>query len=231
MSLITIIQRTCRRVGLAAPSSAIGNTDENIIRMIELANEEGEELATRGSWQALRSESTFVSVATESQGAMTTLAGASFDHIANETIWNRTQDRPWHPVDDVTWQRMKSNGITGPYNYFRVRGGNLIVQPTPTAGETIAFEWASKNWCQSSVGAGQTVWTADTDTSKLDERIMIMGLVWRWKQAQGLEYSEDFSKYENMVSNALAQDGAKPKIRMGKIGSSEMNIPEGSWTL
>jgi hypothetical protein len=39
MTILTIIQRAFKRVGLTAPSSALSSTDENVIRMIELANE------------------------------------------------------------------------------------------------------------------------------------------------------------------------------------------------
>lgn len=235
MSLLTIIQRTCRRVGLTAPSSAIGNTDDNIIRLIELANEEGEELALRADWQALISEATHTSLAQESQGAMTTIAGASFDRIVPESIWNRSSNRPWVPVTAKQWQHMKSSGITGPDVYFRIRGGNLITLPSPTAGHTIAFEWVSKNWCQSSVGTGQSAWAADTDTGKLDEAITIMGLVWRWKKSQGLEYAEDFRQYETRVANAMTRDGVTPRLNMGGGSSGRLidnsAVSEGSWSL
>lgn len=235
MSLLTIIQSASKRVGLTSPSSAIGLTDANVIRLIELANEEGEELANRHQWQNLIRESTHTSLAAESQGAITTIAGTDFSYILNDTIWNRTQNRRWMPVDDVMWQQMLSSGISGPDTYFRLRGNTLRTYPTPTAGHTIAFEWVSKNWCESSGGTGQSAWAADTDVAKLDERLIVHGLVWRWKASQGLEYAEDFRKYELMVNDAIARDGAHPHINMGQGSKSRLvgrnSIAEGSWTL
>lgn len=230
MSLLTIIQRVSKRVGLTAPVAAMSSTDENVVRMIEVANEEGEELFARHDWQNLVREATHTTLATESQGLITTIAGSDFSHVRNETFWNRTKNRKWYPLEDVKWQELKASGITGPVEYFRLRGNYLLALPTPTAGDTLAFEWVTKNWCESSIGTGQSVWAADADVSRMPEDLMIQGLVWRWKKSQGLEYAEDFRQYEIRVGTAIVRDGTPGKINMGG-GSSASNIPEGSWTL
>ena len=231
MSLLTLVQRAFKRVGLTAPTAAVSSTDENVIRMIELANEEGEELASRADWQALTREATHTTLAAESQGLMTAIAGSDFNYIKNDTFWNRTKDRRWYPVSDVDWQTMKATNITGPVEYFRIRGGYLLAIPTPTAGETLAFEWVSKNWCESSGGTGQSAWAADSDVGRLDESLMLMGLVWRWKKAQGLEYAEDFRQYEIRVESAMQRDGAKPRLNMAGTMVHGRNIPQGSWNI
>lgn len=231
MSLLTLIQRAFKRVGLTAPTAAVSSTDENVIRMIELANEEGEELASRADWQALTREATHTTLAAESQGLMTAIAGSDFNYIKNDTFWNRTKDRRWYPVSDVDWQTMKATNITGPVEYFRIRGGYLLAIPTPTAGETLAFEWISKNWCETSGGTGQSAWAADADVGRLDEALMLMGLVWRWKKAQGLEYAEDFRQYEIRVESAMQRDGAKPRINMAGTMVHGRNIPQGGWNV
>ena len=235
MSLLTIIQKTHKRVGLNSPSSAIGLTDENVVKMIEMANEEGEELSSRHRWQNLIREATHTSLATESQGLITTIAGSDFGYILEDTIWDRSQNRRWTPVDDTQWQQMKSSGITGININFRIRGNYLIATPVPTAGHTIAFEWVTKNWCESSVGTGQSAWAADTDIARIDEALFVAGLVWRWKASQGLEYAEDFRKYEILVNDAIARDGVKGHLYMGKNNSKRFigrdNVSEGSWSL
>jgi len=218
-------------VGLTAPTAAVSSTDENVIRMIELANEEGEELASRADWQALTREATHTTLAAESQGLMTAIAGSDFNYIKNDTFWNRTKDRRWYPVSDVDWQTMKATNITGPVEYFRIRGGYLLAIPAPTAGETLAFEWVSKNWCETSGGTGQSAWAADSDVGRLDESLMLMGLVWRWKKAQGLEYAEDFRQYEIRVESAMQRDGAKPRLNMAGTMVHGRNIPQGSWNV
>lgn len=235
MSLLTLVQSVATELDISSPSTVVGNTNNQIIQLLRLANNEGKYLAARYRWQALINEATFTSAATESQGAMTTLAGASFGWLCNDTVWNRTQDRRMIPVSDVQWQQMKATSITGPCEYFRIRGGLFIVQPTMTASETVAFEWVSKNWCESSGGTDQSAWAADTDVGILDETVMAAGVLWRWKRAKGLDYAEDFNTYEALVADAAARDGAKKHIHMGAgRGSRFLNSrsgAEGNWTL
>ena len=231
MSLLSIIQAASKRVGLNSPASAIGLTDDNVVRMIALADEEGIELAARHRWQNLIREATHTTVATESQGLITTIAGADFAYILNDTIWNRTSNRRWLPVDDTQWQQMKSSLLTGTNVHFRLRGNTLLALPVPTAGHTVAFEWMTKNWCESSGGTGQSAWAADTDVGRLNESLMTAGLIWRWKESQGLEYAEDFRKYEILVNDAIARDGVKGHLIMNSRHSSRSNVPEGSWVI
>lgn len=234
MSLLTMVQKAAKRLNLNSPTAVIGNTNKEVIQLLNIADEEGQDLAQRYRWQRLVNESTFTTVATESQGAMTTLAGASFGWICNDTVWNRTRNRKMFPIDDTQWQQMKSSNITGPDEYFRIRGNNFIVIPTMTASQTVAFEWVSKNWCQSSGGTGQSAWAADTDTGVLDENLMGLGLIWRFKKYKGLDYAEDFNLYEAQVANAIARDGAKKRLTTGGPVTTRFldrrSISEGSWS-
>ena len=77
---------------------------------------------------------------------MTTIA-SDFQRFLNNTMWNRTTDRKFYgPITDVEWQRIKATVSEGVTNYFRIRGGLLIVHPNPTASQSVFFEYISKNW-------------------------------------------------------------------------------------
>lgn len=229
MSLLTMVQRVCGRRGLPVPTAVYSSVDPIIVQMLALANEEAQDLANRYPWQALQTESTFTTVATESQGAITTLAGAGFKYVLNDTMWNRDLRRPvFGPLVPYQWQQLKAQQITGPWNQFRIRNGNVLFIPAPAAGQTIALEWVTKYW----MGGTSDVWTADTDTAYLDEDIMALGLMWRWNQMKGLEYAEDQEKYEKRVADAMARDAGKPVLNMngGNIGyPAGVFVPNGGW--
>lgn len=234
MSLLTVIQKVCNRVGVAAPTTASGSTDQQVVQMIALANEEGEELAERYTWQSLQLEATHTTLAAELQGVMTTIA-PGFKYILNDTIWNRTQQRPMYgSLTPDNWQVLKSSSINGPYQEYRVKGGSLYLIPAPAAGHTIAFEYMSKNWCQSSALTGQDAWSLDADTGILDENIMIAGVIWRWRNAKGLDYTEEFRNYEVRVANAMNRDAGKSSIMMDGSPSTRQPgiiVPTGNWPL
>lgn len=234
LSLLTIVQNFCKRTGLASPGTVVGNTDQIVIQVLGLLEEAGIQLRERGTWQSLVNEATHTTVAAESQGAITTIASNGFNWILWETLYDRTNQLPLvGPASANLWQFYKAIAVTGPRYTFRVRGGNFIVQPTPTAGDTWAFEYVSKNWITNSAGASpKEYFTADDDLILLPEEVLIAELRWRWKKEKGQAYAEDFNSCEAMISAALGRDAIKPTLAMDggyqKLGPG-IYVSPGSW--
>lgn len=237
MSLLTIVQNACRRIGITAPTVVTGSSDLTVAQLLSLLNKEGKELATGSSvglsydWQALQAEATFTSVATESQGLMSTIA-PGLKYIIGGTIWDRTRRLPaYGSMSPQEWQNYKAWGVASPYPKYRVRTGYLLLMPTPAAGDLYYFEYQGKNWCTSSTGTGQTAFAADADVCVLDEDLLTDGLVWRFKQAKGLDYAEDFATYQRDVTMAISRDTERPVLNMGRTDQSPTGvvIPIGSW--
>jgi len=184
MSLLTVIQYVCGRTNVPVPASVLGTADTQVLQMLRLLEEEGRDLSSRGPWQNLTKEATFVTTASEDQGAMTTLASSNFDYIKNGSFWDRTTHLPiLGPLSDEEWQALKGLGTTGARYYYRIRGGKLLVNPTPAASLTWAFEYQSKNWILGIDGTTyKQYFTLDTDTILLPEEVVLSGLRWRWKK-------------------------------------------------
>lgn len=233
MSLLTIVQDFCRRTnGLSVPTSVLSNTDEGIQQLYGLLLEEGEDLLTRGDWQQLVKEATHTTVATESQGVITTIA-TGFDRFKNDTFWNRSNKLPVYIVGGPAWQALKAVTNTGPNYEVRLRGNELLSNPVPDAGLTWAFEYATNKWITSADGATlKTDFTVDTDLVLFPEKLIKLGLRWRWKKEKGLEYAEDMRTYESALKYALGSNDLGKNLDMGqpskKIGFS---VPQGSWNL
>jgi len=231
MPLLDVIQAVCQRTNVPIPSSVLGTTDPLWTQMLHLLEEEGHDLSERGEWQALTNEATFVTLAAESQGAMTSIATNGFRSVKldphNNTIWDRTNRLPvLGPLSADEWQTRKALLSSGPRYVWRIRGGLLIINPAPLAGAILAFEYLSKNWI---LGADGTTYkqyfTLDTDTILLPEELVIMGLRWRWKKEKGLEYAEDFNTYQEQVKDALGRDGGKRTLSMDNEGRDRSARP------
>jgi hypothetical protein len=206
--------------------------------MVELLNQEGRALSVRTDWQALVREASFTTVATASQGALTTIIGATqgLRKILNETIWDRTQGVPiCGPLTAQRWQSRRALSYSGPYSQYRIRGGLLMFDPAPTAGHTCYFEYISNCWSTDSTGATyQRNVASDTDLVLLDDEAMLAGLEWRWLRKKGLSYAEEFSSYELIVSNLITADGTRARLSMDEGARSRspgIVVPEGNWTL
>ena len=231
MTCLSIVQTVCKRMGFVTPNTATGSTDPQIIQMTAILNEEGQELSRRHTWQALTKEATFTTVATEIQVAIPT----AMRFIVNDTIWNRDLRRPvFGPLTAQRWQQLKASNIQGPWNQFRIQGGNIKFIPAPAAGETCAYEYVSDAWCYDTGGTDQTAFTNDDDVSYLDEQILQLGLRWRFKKEKGLEYGEDFATYERMVNDAIARDGGRDVLNLDGARwdvPPGVLVPSGNWNL
>lgn len=232
LTCLQILQTACRRIGILAPNAAVSSTDPQIIQLLSLSEEEGQEQAARYQWQALQTEATFTTLAAQVQGALSVIA-PGFNYIVNDTIWNRTAQTPvYGPQSQPDWQQAKAMQINGPFSSFRIINDVINFYPIPTAGDTCAFEYQTSNWITTSTASTSALWTNDADTSKLNDNLVILGTIWRWKQAKGLDYDEDFSKYERQIVDAMGRDAGKPTLSM--CGSRYdiqpgIFVPAGSW--
>lgn len=235
MSLLATIQRFCRRTNITVPASVVGSTDPQAAQLYAMLEEEGSDLSGRGSWQVLTLEATHTTLAAESQGTIQNIASGNFRYIKNNTMWDRTENLPVAVIDGQDWQAEKGFASTSPRYRARIRGNELIVTPTPPAGNTWAFEYVSWNWIVAADGVTKKQYfTSDTDEFLLPEPILQMGLRWRWKKEKGFEYAEDFRTYELMVADALSRQGLQKNLDMGntpEMGSPKIVVNQGNWPL
>ena len=230
MSLLSIIRDVSGRLSLPQPTVVAASTDKQVIQLMALANEEGKSLASRTRWQALNEEQTFVTVAATIQP---TALPADFDRFIDNSFFNRSTRRPMTgPISPRQWQWLKAQpAYSTAYLMFRERTGQFLIIPTPAAGQTIAYEYVSKNWAKSGAGAPQASFLADTDTSFLDEELIGLGVRWRFLRAKGLDYAEEMSTYEEQVEQAVARDGGATALSIspGPINLNRVNIPDGGF--
>lgn len=235
MTLLTICQDAANEIGVPSPNAVIGSTDTTAIQLLAAANREGKNLVTGYDWEVLVKEENHTAIANESQGKLSAIA-TDFERFSNNTMWNRTSDRKFYgPLNNTEWQTLKGSVQSGITNYFRIRGGYLLMNPVPTVGDAIYFEYISEWWVDTTGNgdANATRYAADANTTILDENLITLGVIWRFLKQKGLPYDNQLQEYQIKLFEKQAKDGAKPIIRMS--GSSRLflpvNEPEGNFTL
>jgi len=234
MSVLTIIQDFCRRTNISVPTTVVSSNDEQIVQILNLLEEEGQDLAQRGDWQVLVNEVLHTTLATESQGTIEALA-PGFDRFKPNTFWDRDLRLPVYILTNVDWQQEKATDVSGPTYQARIRGNQLLAEPIPEAGHTWAFEYVSRYWVTDLNGSNPSdEFTADTDLVLLPEKIVKLGLRWRWKKEKGFDYDEDFQTYEKMIKKSLGSDALGRNINLGYQQTPpepQIYISDGSWLL
>lgn len=230
MSFLTLINNVQKRAGLEVTTNPTANANPTVKQLVALANVEGQDLALRHPWSVLQKIEVQAALAAEDQGLLTTIASdISVKHIRHMTLWNRTTTRPiTGPLSPSEWADLKGLGITYPADHFRIYGGRLYITPAPALNDSLAFDYISKNWCQSSGGTGQAAWAADTDTGILDEDLMTLGVYWRFRADMGFDYAEAYADYERRVMDLINADGSKPTLSMDG-GSPKRGILVGNY--
>lgn len=234
MTIATIVSNATDRIAVSLGSTVVfANPGETARQMRALANQEGKELMRRGTWEVLTKETTFTAIAQETQ---TDVIPDDFDHMLNETFYNRTRKRQVvGPLTPKEWQEQKSIVATVLYDSYRIRGGSILMIPVPSAGDEYAFEYISNQWVLSTDEEAKTAFTTDSDTSVLDEELITLGVIWRFLKAKGFDYAEAFRTYELQVSQALGRDGSKRTVNFAqRIDYGRPRYPgiqDGNWNL
>lgn len=241
MSLLTVVQAACRRLAIPVPDAVVSSTNSQVMQLWQLANQEGSELSERYDWSALVRQASFATVAAEDQPSS---VPAAFGHYIIDSMWNRTTKRKcFGPLTSADWQQVLSYPIYTSINpVFRLVqpagtiDGYVKMIPTPPAGQEVYYEYAMKYWAVEQGGSAPTKadYEADTDFCAIDEKLVTRGVIWRFLEAKGFDYGEEYSKYEADVARAQAQDGGgKPRLNLvGGLGVQDIwpaNIPIGNW--
>ncbi len=230
---LQIVQEACLRIGILRPNAVVTSQDAQVLQLLALSSQDGAKIAERYTWQALQAEATFTTLAAQLQ---TTLAAVTtgFNFIINNTMWDRTLNKPiYGSTSQQEWQQDVSMTSTAPWSKYRIKGDSIYFYPVPAAGDSVYFEYQTKNWVTKAAGGTSNYWTADGDTPLLDDEILIQGLVWRWKHAKGLDYSEDFAIYENSIASLISRDASKSVLSMAGIPDGIQPfvvVPAGSWS-
>ena len=183
MTLLSICNDVCDEVGILRPSTIVSNTSDDARKLLRLANKVGTRLMKAFPWQVLRGEKTFTAVSGSEQAS---ILPDDFDRFVPETFWNRSGSKLiTGPINPIEWQTIKALSTDVVEYKFIYRGGSIYVTPNMAGGETLAFEYVKKNWCQSSGGTAQDAWAADDDTGIIDEELMTLGIIFEFLDSDG----------------------------------------------
>lgn len=224
LNVVQIAAQAYAELGLPVPAQITGGNNSDGVQVLALLNREGNELARiEGGWPVLRGEQLIALVPGQQAYAFPT----NILYYRPATGWDRSTH--WAmagPLSDREWQALRSGiGVASPRQRFRLYGGQLQMDPVPTSADTIAFEYISKNWCQSGSGTAQSSFMADTDVPILPDDLFVLGLKWRTLAARGFNYAEEKAAYVEARDQILAQqsmadalDLTRQAARIGGLG-------------
>lgn len=157
---------------------------------------------------------------------------SDFERIVNKTQYNKSNR--WSvigPKDAQEWQWLKSSYITtGPRMRFRLSNDKFTIWPAPSANLTMGYEYISNSWVVDAGGTGKRKFTADTDTSKLPDRLLILGTKLKFFEIKGfdtttllMDYVRELDKFK---STEAAADTLSLAPKYANILLTQNNLPD-----
>jgi hypothetical protein len=247
MNLLAIAQQVADEIGIDRPATVVGNTDLGVRQLLALLNREGYWLVNGGGhghrWGAsLRDKSVTVTSGTDTYAVPT-----DFLKMVNDSMWDTTNH--WQMIGPVTsqeWEEIKRGAIatTGPRKRWRLIGEAdgtyaasatayyVQIDPSPTnSSDTFFYEYISNGFARQNSDAAAGIFDHDSDVPILPEQLFILGGIWRWKAAKGLDYVEDKRTYDQALETYIATDRAARKLSMSRVRSGPRlldlsNVPD-----
>jgi len=157
---------------------------------------------------------------------------ADFETITDRTQWDKSKH--WEmlgPEDAQQWQWLKSGYIsTGPRVRWRILDNQFQIWPVMNTNEYLGWEYRSKGWARSAAGAIKNSFTADSDTTVFDDRIMTLYTKLKYFQVKSFDTTALQQDYQRYLTIAKANDKGAPNLSFAPYPSKVLigyaNIPD-----
>lgn len=210
MTVFTAIQKAALRVTGTKITDAFASSQQVAVELADLSNEVATDIMKGNEWRNL------TKVYTISGSNSTSFPLPSdYDRMLASTQVDDPGTWFWgyEPFIDVNeWMRYTN----GQYQSFTPGGWIIIggeVQFYPAVSGSFTFPYISNLYARDEEGTLKAEFDRDNDTFVLDERLLTLGMIWRWKEQKGLEYAEDMQTYELALAQAQARDRGSYVLR------------------
>ena len=157
---------------------------------------------------------------------------ADFETITNRTQWDKSKH--WEmlgPEDAQQWQWLKSGYIsTGPRVRWRILDNQFQIWPVMNTNEYLGWEYRSKGWVRSVTGAIKNSFTADDDTTVLDDRVMVLSAKLKYFQIKSFDTTALTQDYQRYLTIAKSNDKGAANLSFAPYPSKVLigyaNIPD-----
>lgn len=188
------------------PASWVSATGTNETVMKALFHDTVRELIRRHEWKQLTGTQAIAGAGVESYGLPADfLRLASGDNAVYE---NTPNQRPCVAIhQDGDWTELKERNWAGVQRFYRLSGSNIDFYQALPSGGTVSLAYVSKNWKRDINGTtpGDS-WAVESDLSLIPGHLLQLGVIWRFRRHQGLQYADRKVEFEAELARAIADD-------------------------
>lgn len=221
MTVLTAFKEAAKYLIGEAPPTLFGSLETFEIKMQAIANEAAQQIAEDNDWQAIKKLAVLsgdgvnggIDLPTDYHSMLLTSEikgqnGLSYEMVTDANVW----------LDLTLLAPAMAPG------YVSIFDNKLNVLPVLPLAQQVRFFYKSKDIVLADNQTPKQLFTADSDTFKLNERLLKLAMIWRYRAGEGLEYSEDMQNYEILKSQLETKDAGSKVITGGGYNTSVYGI-------
>jgi len=209
MTVLSAAQSAALRLLGRKPTSVFSSSSAFEMELADLATETAVAIAKEHEWQKLKKLGTLTGNGSATAFDLPT----DYDRMVKDGNVHSSlyQTAFFSRVDSLDdWILIGDLLATASPGNWIVLGGQMNIKPAMPSNETARFYYISRN-----ITATSPAFTSDSDEFVLPERLLTLGLIWRWRAQKRMEYAEDMTNYELALSQEIARDRGARIISVG----------------
>lgn len=209
MSVLSAVQSAAIRLSQGKPNSLFSTTVTFNLEMADLANETAVAIAKEHDWQAL----TKLCTLTGDGSKIAFDLPSDYDRMpikqaVHSATWEQWRYERARDLDE--WQDLQTFIGAGVPGWWIILSDQMNIYPAVATGDQAKFYYISNQ-----ISGTKAAFTADTDNFILSERLLTLGLIWRWRSQKRAEYAEDMRNYEIALAQEIGRDKGARIIASG----------------
>ena len=205
MTFLSAAQSAAIRLIGKKPTTFFSSTNTFELEICDLANDAASDIMKANDWRLL----TTLQVMTGDGVTQGFDLPADYDRMPVKAAVFRPDWNNWHytPATDLDqWRDFINGAPTISPGYWILLSGQMQFQPPISSGDKAQYYYISNKIVLGDGGAPQAQFTKDSDSLRVDERLLTLALIWKWRAQKRLEYAEDMASYEQLLAQIIGRE-------------------------
>lgn len=237
-TVATIVSDAAVELGLVSANitDPFASTDTNILQLLRFLKSLGRDLVKLHDWAQL----TVTGTITTANGTATYALPTDAVRLIDGTAWNNSLMLPMSPISPRTREAIRATATSSTIDQFYRIGGvagaalTFEIVPTPTAIQSIKYEYLSSYWVQAAASLaaapGLAAPAAAGDVCWHDPLLLMRGIKLAFLRAKGFDSTAAQQDFESTLESCMAQDQVSPVLSISGGGEPAMisgdNVPD-----
>lgn len=217
MTVLAAAQAAALRLSGRRPTSLFTSNDKLMIELADLVNETAVAIMKAHDWRKLTVLKTQAGDGTAEEFSLP----SDYDRMPiKSNVYSTRSQLPLARAEDTdAWIEFQLTGFVGAPGVWIILANKIGIKPPLTSSESAKYYYISKNIVSADDGATFTKSAFDTDSDVffLPDRLLTLGLIWRWRSQKKFEYAEDMQNYNIALGEESGREKGSRILRMGTV--------------